>query len=233
MSTTPHILKDFDKAISGLKSEVLSMGSKARHQLERAIHSLIDRNNELANSVIADDDDVDELERAIDKLGIDILVKYHPMASDLRFVVASMKISMHLERISDHAVSIAKRARKIMNTPEFPDVTIIEPLYTLADQLLRDAISSYSDGNATLGASLHSRDKELDRMYKDATARFSASIENNTGRNQEYLHLMLIIRSLERVGDLATNIGEDSVFVENAQDLRHKSSSARVMPNPG
>lgn len=225
-----HILRDFDNAISALKGNVLNMAEKARYNLERAFRSLMERDAELANSVIADDDEVDEYERIIDQHGMEILVKFHPMASDLRLVVSSMKISSNLERISDHAVNIAKRAKKIMATPELADVTLIEPLYTLADQLLRDAISSYSDGNGSLGATLHARDKELDRMYKDATARYGASIENTTGRSQEYLHLILVVRSLERVGDLAANIGEDAVYLEYAKDLRHRSASDREHP---
>ncbi len=203
------------------------MAAKARHNLERAIQALLERNPEIANAVIADDDEIDELERSIDKLGMDILVRYHPLANDLRLVVSSMKISMNLERISDHAVSIAKRAKKTIATAELGDVTLVEPIYSLADHLLRDAISSYSDGNGTLGASLHVRDKELDKMHKDVTSQFSARIEDTAGRSQEYLHLILIIRSLERVGDLSCNIGEDAVFLEHARDLRHKGSSER------
>jgi phosphate transport system protein len=227
MSNSPHILKDFDLAISTLKREVLGMAAHTRHNLERAIQALLERNLELANSVIADDDEVDNSERVIDQLGMDILVKYHPMASDLRLVVSSMKISMNLERISDHATNIAKRAKKIMAAPEINDVTLIEPLYTLADHLLRDAISSYSDRNGTLGASLHQRDKELDRMHKETTSHYGTRIEETTGRSKEYMHLVFIVRSLERVGDLASNIGEDSVYLEHAKDLRHTSSATR------
>jgi phosphate transport system protein len=88
---------------------------------------------------------------------------------------------------------------------------------------LRDAISAYSDRNAALGAALHARDKELDRMHKDATSIFGSRIEQGGGRSEEYLHLIFIVRSLERVGDLATNIGEDAVFLEAAKDLRHEA----------
>lgn len=199
------------------------MAAKARHNLERAMRALLERHVELANAVIADDDEVDDLERRIDRLGMEIMVRFHPVASDLRLVVSSMKISMNLERISDHATNIAKRAKKIAGSHEFQDVTLIEPLYTLADQLLRDSISAYSDLNAELGAALHARDKELDRMYRETSATFGSRIEESTGRSQDYLHLIFIVRSLERVGDLATNIGEDSVFIKAAKDLRHGS----------
>lgn len=229
MNQSPHIIKDFDHSISALKGEVLTMAAKARHNLERAVQALLERNLELANSVIADDDEVDELERSIDKLGMEILVKYHPMASDLRFVVTSMKISMNLERISDHAVNISKRAKKIMASSELSDVNLIEPVYTLADHLLRDSISSYSDGDGALGASLHGRDKELDQLYKSATAQFGVRLEDTTGRSQDYLHLIFVLRSLERIGDLASNIGEDAVYLELAKDLRHMSKTDREL----
>ncbi len=219
-----HILRDFDHAISALRSEVLAMAAKSRHNLERAIRALLERNVELANAVIADDDEVDDCERKIDQLGMDILVRFHPVATDLRLVISSMKISMNLERIADHATNIAKRAKKMTAAHELPDATLIEPLYTLADHLLRDAISAYSDRNATLGASLHARDKALDRMHDAATTTFGSRIEQSNGRCQDYLHLILVTRSLERVGDLATNIGEDAVFLEAARDLRHESN---------
>lgn len=221
---TPHIIRDFDQAIFVLRGEVLAMAAQARHNLERAIRALLERNPELANAVIADDDEVDDRERRIDQLGMDILVRFHPVATDLRLVVSSMKISMNLERISDHATNIAKRAKKIAANQELPDATLIEPLYTLADHLLRDAISSYSDRNAQLGASLHDRDKELDRMHKDVTSTFGSRIEQANGRSGDYVHLIFIVRSLERVGDLAANIGEDAVFLEAAKDLRHTSN---------
>ena len=218
-----HILRDFDPAIAALRGEVLAMAARARLNLERAVQALLERNVELANAVIADDDEVDEGERKIDQMGLDIMIRYHPVATDLRMVVSSMRISMNLERISGHATSIARRARKMAANQELPDATLIEPLYTLADHLLRDAISAYSDRDAVLGAALHARDKELDRMYKAANGTFGNRIEQGTTRSQDYLHLILVTRSLERVGDLAVNIGEDAVFLDNARDLRHES----------
>ncbi|OYV06727.1 MAG: phosphate transport system regulatory protein PhoU [Verrucomicrobiales bacterium VVV1] len=225
-----HILKDFDHAMNTLRGEVLTMAGLARVNLERAMQALFDRNLELANAVIADDNEVDELERRVDQLGMDVLVRFHPVASDLRLVVTAMKISMNLERISDHAVNIAKRSRKLCATPVLPDVNLLEPLYTLADHLLRDAISAFSDRNATLGESLHARDKELDRLHRDATATFGSRIEES-GRSEEYLHLILIVRSLERVGDMASNIGENAVFLDVAKDIRH--DPARKTQQPG
>lgn len=219
-----HILQDFDHAIDALRGEVLAMAGKARHNLERAVQALLERNAELANAVIADDDEVDEHERQIDKLGMEILIRFHPMASDLRLVVSSMRISMNLERISDHATTIAKRARKMCGRPQLPDATLIEPLYAMADDLLRDSITAYIERDAKLGAGLHDRDKELDQIYKATSATFSNRLEEGGGLGQDYLHLILVTRSLERVGDLAVNVGEDAVFLESARDLRHEEN---------
>jgi len=224
MQKNPHIFSDFDQAMATLRGQVLSMAAKARYNLERAIQALLDRNTQLSNAVIADDDEVDELERSVDKLGMEILMRFSPVASDLRLVISSMKISINLERIADHATNIAKRAKKITAGPELPDIHLIEPLYGLADHLLIDAISAYSDRNAVLGVSLHARDKELDRMHHEATATLGLRLEQGGGRSQDYMHLIFIVRSLERIGDLATNIGEDAVFLEAAKDVRHESN---------
>lgn len=218
---TPRVLRDFDQATSVLRSEVVAMATKSRHNLERAMLAVTQRNVELANAVVVDDDEVDEHERRIDQIGMEILVRFRPVATDLRLVVSSMKVSMNLERISDHATNIAKRGRKLSRSPELPEVHLLEPVYTLADQLFRDSITAFNESNAVLGEGLKARDGALDRLHKEVTAKLAARLEETGGRGADYLHLIFIVRSLERVGDLATNIGEDAVFLQSARDVRH------------
>lgn len=220
--SSSHILQDFDQALTALRGMVLTMAGQTRHNLERAVQALLTRDRDLANTVIGDDNEVDEMERRIDEMGMNVLVRFHPMATDLRLVLSSMKISINLERISDHATNIAKRARKLAKREELPDVTLVEPLYALADQLLSDAITAYSEHDPELALSLHDRDKELNQMYKKVTSTYSKRMEETAGRHDEYLHLVFIVRSLERVGDLAVNVGEDTVFLEAAKDVRHE-----------
>ncbi len=217
-----HILHDFDQAISTLRGEVLSMAGQTRHNLERAVQALLTRDVDLANSVIGDDNEVDDMERRVDRFGMEILVRFHPMASDLRLVLSSMKISINLERISDHATSIAKRARKMAKNEALPDVNMVEPVYALADKLLSDAITAYSEQDANLALGLHDRDKELNRIYKKVSNTLTHRIEEGGDRTDDYLHLVFVVRSLERVGDLAVNVGEDTVFMEVAKDVRHE-----------
>lgn len=216
-----HIFREFDKGIESLKADVLLMANLTRQNLERAMRSLLERDIDLARTVIADDGDVDDLERKIDQAGMDILVRFHPMATDLRLVITSMKMAHNLERISDHAVNIAKRSKKICKAAPLEEAALTEPLYLLADKLLRDALLAYTDANAELGESLKARDKELDRLHKQMIASLSGRLEDAQGRSEHLLHLIFVARSIERIGDLAVNIGEDAVFLGEARDIRH------------
>ncbi len=230
--SSPHIFREFDKGMESLKAEVLLMASLTRQNLERAMRSLLERNLDLARAVIADDVDVDELERKIDQSGMDILVRFHPVASDLRLVITSMKMAHNLERISDHAVNIAKRSKKICKAPPLDEAALTEPLYSLADKLLRDALMAYTDANAELGEGLKARDKELDRLHKQMIASLSARLEDAGGRSEYLLHLIFVARSIERIGDLAVNIGEDAVFLGEARDIRHEHKKISQEPPP-
>lgn len=227
-----HIFREFDKGIEALKGEVLSMASLTRQNLERAMRALLERDIDLARAVIADDSDVDDLERRIDQSGMNILVRFHPVASDLRLVITSMKMAHNLERISDHAVSIAKRAKKICKASPLEESSLTEPLYSLADKLLRDAIMAFTDANAELGESLKARDKELDRLHKQMIASLSGRLEDSNGRSENLLHLIFVARSIERIGDLAVNMGEDAVFLGEARDIRHEHRKNAGAPPP-
>jgi phosphate transport system protein len=148
------------------------------------------------------------------------------MATDLRLVITSMKMAHNLERISDHAVNIAKRSKKICKAAPLEEAGLTEPLYLLADKLLRDALLAYTDANAELGESLKARDKELDRLHKQMIASLSGRLEDAQGRSEHLLHLIFVARSIERIGDLAVNIGEDAVFLGEARDIRHGRKTA-------
>lgn len=224
-----HIFRDFDKAIDALRADVLLMASLTRQNLERAMCSLLERNIDLARAVIADDSDVDDLERKIDQSGMEILARFHPMASDLRLVVTSMKMAHNLERISDHAVNIAKRSKKICKSSVLEEVGLAEPLYSMADSILRDSLMAYTDANAELGQSLKARDKELDRLQKQMVSALSRRLEDSNGRSENLLHLIFIAGSIERIGDLAVNMGEDAFFLGEARDIRHESRKDLIL----
>ncbi len=221
MQTGGHILSDFNAALKAFKDKTINIGCLAQQNLESSLQGLFDRNTELCNKVIADDEDVDQLEISIDEDGVMLMSKYRPFASDLRVVVASMKITNIIERISDHAVSIAKRSRKLIRTPELPEVALIEPIFLHANNMLTDALTAYSDGNQELAMKVIAADPELNKLHKKATKQLTKCLEGEAESHKAYLHLVFISRWLERVGDLSVNIAEDVVYMETATDIRH------------
>jgi phosphate transport system protein len=226
-----HILRDYDTALRHLQELILTMAATTRQNLEHAVKALLNHDTDLAHAVIAADDDVDVLERQVDQMGMESLIRFHPVAADLRLIIASMKISTNLERISDHAVGIAKRARKLNQLPQVAETQWLEPLYSLAYSLLRDAMDSYTNHDPVLGQSLHGKDEEIDRLHKQLTRAFSAKLETHEGPAEVWLHLIFVLRSLERIGDLSVNIGEETVFLESAKDIRHEYRKAATGPN--
>jgi len=122
MTEPRHILATFDDALSSLRNNVLMMSSLTERSLDRAICGLLQRDDEACAIAIADDEEIDQLEKQVDHDGIDLLLRFQPVASDLRRVVSAMKLSSNLERMADQATNIARRARKLNQHPALPEV---------------------------------------------------------------------------------------------------------------
>src|SRR6187401_2032540 len=129
MSPHTHILGTFDEALTSLRNNVLMMSSLTERSLDRAITGLFQRDDELCANAIADDEEIDQLEKQVDKDGVDLLLRFQPVASDLRRVVSAMKLSSNLERMADQAVNIARKARKLNQHPALPETDFIEPMF--------------------------------------------------------------------------------------------------------
>lgn len=221
MNESVHILGSFGNALREARNTVLRMASIAEQNLEYAVRGLLTRNTDLCNEAIAEEDEVNQLERRIDADSFEILMRFNPVAGDLREIIAGMKVANNIERISDEAQSIARRARKILKHAEIPEVVLIEPVYEKAVSLFRDAMKAYAEGNTELAMSLYDRDRVLDDTHSDVIRELSKCMDRESGRVKQMLHLIFMVRSLERVGDHAVNIGEDAVFLANAEDIRH------------
>src|SRR6478672_4318856 len=156
-----HILSSFDLALDQLRQNLFHMASVAMQNLNDAVRGLIERDPDLCNQVIAEDEEVDSLEKKIDAEGIAILTRFTPLAHDLRRIVSTMKASSNLERVSDQAVGIARRARRILQSLELPETRMLEPIHAMAMDLLQDAVRAFSEENVELASTLKPRDKEL------------------------------------------------------------------------
>src|SRR5438034_920014 len=138
-----HILGTFDEALASLRNNVLMMSSLAERSLGNAFGGLFQRDDDLCALAIADDEEIDQLEKQIDKDGIDLLLRFQPVASDLRRVVSAMKLSSNIERMADQATNIARRARKLNQHPALPETELIRPMYVHAMAMFKDAIDAY------------------------------------------------------------------------------------------
>src|SRR5436853_157175 len=144
MTPPKHILATFDEALSSLRSNVLMMAGLAERTLERAIKGLLQRDDNLAAAAIADDEEIDQLEKQIDKDGVDVLLRYQPVASDLRRVVAAMKLSPNIERVADQATNIARRARKLNKHSPLPEIELMVPIQDHAMSMFKDSIDAFT-----------------------------------------------------------------------------------------
>lgn len=223
MAPQIHILRTFDEALSALRNNVLMMATLTDRSLDRAIRGLLQREDELCAIAIADDEQIDQLEKEVDRDGVELLLRFQPVASDLRRVVAAMKLSSNLERMADQAVNIARNARKLNSHPALPEVDFVQPMYQHAMGMFRDSIDAYVREDVKLGRALKMRDKALDEMNSAASERLIGRMAQNLGQLRGYLNLMFIARHLERLGDHATNIAEDAVYVAAAEDIRHQA----------
>jgi phosphate transport system protein len=220
-----HILGTFDNLLQSLRNNVLMMASLAERNLGNATKGLFERDDDHCNIAIADDEEIDLLEIQIDRDGVELLLRFQPVASDLRQVITAMKSSVNIERIADQSVNIARRARKLNATEALPLAHNLEPLFSHAAAMFRDAVNAYADDNLALARSLKPRDKELDRMNHEFAELCTQQMAANPHQVQAYLNLIFIARFLERIGDHATNFGEDVVFSISSEEIRHTQAS--------
>ena len=226
MTPPKHILGSFDEALAALRNNVLMMAGLAERTLDRAIRGLLQRDDNLCVTAIADDEEIDQLEKQIDKDGVDVLLRFQPVASDLRRVVAAMKLSPNIERIADQATNIARRARKLNKHAPLPEVELIAPIQSHAMAMFKDAIDAFAREDVDLGRAVVARDRDLDLMNKRASRRLTDRMAEDPKQLRGYLNLIFISRCLERVGDHATNIAEDAVYAAAAEDIRHQTAAA-------
>ncbi len=223
MTQSKHILGTFDQALGTLRNDVLMMAGLAERSLERAIKGLLQRDDNLCANAIADDEEIDQLEKQIDKDGVDILLRYQPVASDLRRVISAMKLSPNIERVGDQATSIARRARKLNRHPALREVELMVPIQQHAMAMFKDSVDAFVREDVDLARAVVARDAALDDMNRMANRKLTERMTEDPDQLRGYLNLILIARCLERVGDHATNISEDAVYVAAAEDIRHQT----------
>jgi len=223
-----HILGTFDEALTSLRNNVLMMAGLTERSLQRAIKGLFERDDDLCAYAIADDEEIDQLEKQIDKDGVDILLRFQPVASDLRRVVSAMKLSSNLERVADQATNIARRARKLNQHPPLSEIELVVPMRDHAMAMFKDSLDAYVREDVELARAIVPRDQTLDELNRVVSRKLVERMSTDRDQLRGYLNLMFVARHLERVGDHATNIAEESVYAAVAEDIRHQTAAASV-----
>src|SRR2546429_1818772 len=192
MIAPKHILGTFDEALASLRNNVLMMSGLTERSLERAMKGLVNRDDNICANAIADDEEIDQLEKQIDKDGVDILLRFQPVASDLRRVVSAMKLSSNLERMADQATTIARRARKLNRHPPLPEVELIAPMYAHALSMFKDSIDAFVREDVQLARGVIPRDKDLDKMNASANRLLTERMAQEPKQLRGYLNLIFI-----------------------------------------
>jgi phosphate transport system protein len=217
-----HHVPGFDQALDTLKEDVTLMANLVSRNLANARAGFAERDEDFSAAVIADDDEVDLLEKQVDRLGTDILMRYQPMITDLRTVLATIKLSNILERASNHAVSIARRSRKLADDPTPPDEQ--DSLLTNFDgviRLFREAILAFRDVDMLGAGRVLGRTESLAEAAREFVEKFTERLEERPFGSRTYVNLMAVAQSLEEITYLAEQIANEIVYIAEARDVRH------------
>jgi phosphate transport system protein len=222
----------YAEEMTHLKDSLLAMASHAESAVTRAMRALVERDDELARAVLADDNIIDQFEVEIDDIAIHLLAKA-PVATDLRLTTAAMKISQNLERVGDSAVTIARRALDLGTEPQLKPYIDLPRMATMSLEMLRDAITAFINREPDLARAVIPRDVEVDNLNRQLHRELSSYMVERPSNISRCLNLMVISKSLERVADHATNVAEEVVYLYEAIDIRHAGQKANENENPG
>ena len=208
------------------------MGERAEALVELAADALLARDADAAAAVIAGDRELDALELEVEGTAVQLLALQQPMARDLRFLVGAIKVSSDLERVGDHAVNIAQSTRRLAELAAGAGAAVPRPAPELEDmarrarRMLADALDAFTRGDGALGRRVCAADDAVDALYDSMFRILLTHMMADARTITPALELLLVSRNLERVADLATNIGEDAVYVAEAVQIRHGAERA-------
>jgi phosphate transport system protein len=217
-----------DHELELIRKTLLRMGGLVERQIREAMQALVERDAVRAETVIAADDEVDELQKEIDALCSRMLALQQPMATDLRFLVATMKIATDLERMGDSSVNVAQAVPILNQEPPLKPYIDLPRIAQITQEMVRDALDSFVRRDARSAIEVCKRDDEVDGLYKQLFRELVTYMAEDSRYITRALHLLLIARNYERIADHATNIAEDVVFYVEGRDIRHLAADEKA-----
>jgi phosphate transport system protein len=218
----------FQQGLDELRDKLLRMGGLAEQAIDRATEAYRTRDANFCQMVLTDEAEINQAEREIDELALDLLAMQQPMAVDLRFIMAVVKINADLERVGDQAVNIAQRVLDLISEPEVQLPVDIPRMGASVTTMVQRALESFLDGKAEVAEAVLQMDNIVDRMKDEAFVVLVQKMVNEPATARAALNVLLISRALERIADHATNIAEDVIFWVRGADVRHGGAHYRA-----
>jgi phosphate transport system protein len=214
-------VRHFHEELAQLRQTLLQMSALAEELVADAVEALSDRDLKRAEQVIERDNVLDALEVSIDDASIHLLALQQPMARDLRLITMTMKISNDLERVGDHAVNIAQSVRHVSEHSVVLELAEIEEMSRIAREMLSDALDAFVRGDAAAARAVLEQDDRVDQLHESVFRILVTHMMEDPRRIGPAMSLFLVSRNLERIADLATNIGEDVVYLVEGRNIKH------------
>lgn len=232
MRNAPAGYRHFHDELALLKQRLLDMSERAESLVALSVEALLERDRDKAIAVIEADEELDRLEVEAENQAIAMLALQQPMARDLRFLIGAIKVSSDLERVGDHAVNIAQCAVRLVDQRlTVPAVPALADMARRARAMLSDALDAFIRGDGALGRAVGKADDEVDAQHEGIFRALLADMMGDPQSIAPSLELLLVSRNLERVADLATNIGEDAVYLAEGKQIRHRFDEDAPTPS--
>jgi phosphate transport system protein len=219
--------RHFERDLAELQERLLWMGSLAERAVHQAIHAVLDSDEKLAQNVLEEEDTINDLQIELDDRVVQLLALQQLMAVDLRFVLAVSRINVDLERIGDQAVNIAESAQRILRHPRVKPYVDLPRMSELAEEMVRDSLNAVVRRDAELAKSVLLRDDQVDRLRDQIFRELLTYMMTDSSVVFPTFDLILVAKNLERVGDHATNIAEDVIYMVAGRDVRHHAPDRR------
>lgn len=216
-----RVVRHFQEELEALQGRLLEMGGLAEERVRLAVQGLVERDTGLLDGVLQHDEPINELHIEIDNRCFKLLALHQPVATDLRAIVAAVKINTDLERVGDLAVNIAEAAKRYLVHPPVKQLIDIPRMGDIAQSMLRDSLYSFVRRDIGLAHQVLNEDDELDGLKTQIFRELLTFMLQAPATVEPALDLILVSRHLERIGDHATNIAEDVIFMVSALDVRH------------
>jgi phosphate transport system protein len=232
MNTPVELLRHFDRELDALKQDLLRMAAMAETAVSKSLLSVTHRDSDLARDVITDDITLNRMELAIEEQAFKLLALRQPVATDLRLTVAAMRIATELERIGDQAVNIAERALELNSSPPLELPIDIKVMADIALGMVRTSIDAFVNQDPKLAIQVCQRDVEVDILDDEFIQKILTCMIKESRWVTRLHHFIIIVRNLERIADLATNIAEDIVFIVEGRVIKHRCEDMVLSSTP-